>query len=165
MVEFDGYRPGCLADIVSLHARYYARSWGFGLAFETKVAGELAAFLSGMDAERDFFLAAYEGGAVAGSIVVDITGGGERGAHLRWFIVATPGHGLGKTLFERAMTFCDGKGQRAVWLTTFAGLDAARSLYERHGFRLTGESDIDQWRGGVREQLFERRHATRALAD
>ena len=45
----------------------------------------------------------------------------------------------------------------SVWLTTFAGLDAARALYERHGFRLVSESDIDQWSGGVREQRFERR--------
>lgn len=164
MIEFDGYRPGCLADIVALHARYYARNWGFGLAFETKVAGELAAFLAGMDPQRDLFLAAYQDDAVVGSVVVDVTGGGQRGAHLRWFIVAAQGRGLGKMLLERAMRFCDDQGQQSVWLTTFAGLDAARGLYERHGFRLVEESDVDQWQGGVREQLFERRRPVQELA-
>jgi hypothetical protein len=47
-------------------------------------------------------------------------------------------------------------GASAVWLTTFAGLDAARALYERYGFALADESDADQWQGGVREQLFKR---------
>lgn len=164
MIEFDGYRPGCLADIVGLHARYYARHWGFGLTFETKVAAELAAFLTGMDAGRDLFLAAYEDDTVIGSIVVDVSGGGPRGAHLRWFIVAAPGSGLGKTMVERAMRFCDETGQEKTWLTTFAGLDAARALYERHGFRLVEETARDQWQGGVREQILVRTRPALALA-
>ena len=49
------------------------------------------------------------------------------------------------------------KGYDRTWLTTFKGLDAARSLYERNGFMLAGEADKDdQWGGGVREQIFER---------
>jgi GNAT superfamily N-acetyltransferase len=163
VIELDGYRPGCLADIVGLHARYYARHWGFGLAFETKVASELAEFMSRLDPERDLFLAAYDADRVAGSVVVDASGGGPAGAHLRWFIVgdAARGTGLGGRLIERAMAFCDGQGCKAVWLTTFAGLDAARALYEKHGFILTAEPQVDQWRGGVREQVFERRLASR----
>lgn len=157
MIAFDGYRAGCLADIVGLHARYYARHWNFGIAFETKVASELAEFLSRFDEESDLFIAAYEDGHVVGSIAVDLTGGGPDGAHLRWFIVsdAVRGSGLGGRLLNHAMDFCDGK-RCAAWLTTFAGLDAARALYERHGFVLASEIEQDQWRGGVREQLFRR---------
>ena len=33
MHDFAGYRPGSLAGVVGLHAAYYARDWGFGLAF------------------------------------------------------------------------------------------------------------------------------------
>ena len=96
-------------------------------------------------------------GAV-GSVVVDASGGGPHGAHLRWFIVSEDmqGKGLGADLLGRALSFCDGRGYQRIWLTTFAGLDAARSLYERHGFALAGEDEIDQWSGGVREQTFER---------
>ena len=66
------------------------------------------------------------------------------------------GRGLGAELISRALAFCDGRGYGRIWLTTFAGLDRARSLYERTGFVLTGEDEIDQWNAGVREQVFER---------
>ena len=59
-------------------------------------------------------------------------------------------------LMDRAMAHCDSAGGGRCWLTTFAGLGAARALYERHGFVLDSESAVDQWRGGVREQLFAR---------
>jgi len=157
MPDFDGYRPGSLAAVVGLHAGHYARHWGFGLAFETKVAAELAEFLGRMDPSHDLFLTAYDGDCVIGSITIDVSGGGASGAHLRWFIVAdaAQGSGLGSALMERAMRFCDDRSVRA-WLTTFAGLDPARRLYERYGFELVAESPNDQWQGGVREQRFER---------
>ena len=50
----------------------------------------------------------------------------------------------------------DKSGGAACYLTTFAGLDAARHLYETAGFVLEGESDADPWGGGVREQRFRR---------
>ncbi len=158
---FDGYRPGALAAVVALHARYYAREWGFGRAFETKVAGELAGFLDRADPHDDLFVTAWRGEELAGSITIDASDGGPMGAHLRWFIVddGTRGTGLGGALMDRAMAFCDKRGHERIWLTTFAGLDAARRLYEKHGFALADESEADQWHGGVREQLF--RHPAR----
>ena len=102
-IEIGGYRPGALAAIVGLHARYYAQHWSFGLPVETKV---------------------------------------------------------GADLLGRALKFCDERGYARIWLTTFAGLDAARSLYERFGFALAGETESDQWSGDVREQVFERRMPT-----
>ena len=155
---FDGYRPGALAAVVALHARYYAGEWGFGRAFETKVAGEVAGFLDRADAHDDLFVTAWRGVQLAGSVTIDATGGGRMGAHLRWFIVddGARGSGLGRALMDRAMAFCGERGHERIWLTTFAGLDAARRLYEKHGFALAEESETDQWRGGVREQLFRR---------
>ena len=136
MIELSGYRPGALAGIVALHAAYYSRHWKFGLPFETKVASELAEFLTRMDSGRDLFLVAWQQGQVAGSIVIDESGGGAMGAHLRWFIVSdrARGTGTGKALIEKALRHCDARGFERVWLTTFAGLDAARALYERYGF-------------------------------
>ncbi|MEW9805835.1 GNAT family N-acetyltransferase [Mesorhizobium sp. ZMM04-5] len=158
-IEIGGYRPGALADIVGLHARYYARYWKFGMPFETKVGMELAEFLARHNASSDLFLAAYGDEGAVGSVIVDASGGGPRGAHLRWFIVNEDmqGRGLGADLLGRAVSFCDERGYESVWLTTFAGLDAARSLYERHGFVLVGEAEADQWSGEVQEQIFERR--------
>jgi hypothetical protein len=42
----EGYAPGCIGRVVQLHADYYARSSGFGVRFEAKVAQELARFCS-----------------------------------------------------------------------------------------------------------------------
>ena len=44
-----------------------------------------------------------------------------------------------------------------VWLTSFRGLDPARALYERHGFRLVEEREAGSWGTSVLEQRFERR--------
>lgn len=158
MRTFDGYRPGSLAATVALHAEYYAREWRFGLPFEAKVASELAAFLTRMEPARDLFLTAWDGDVMVGTVTVDVSGGGEGGAHLRWFIVsdAARGTGLGGALIERAVAFCDQRQVPRIWLTTFAGLDAAAALYEKQGFALVSESDVDQWSGGVRERLYAR---------
>jgi len=156
-IELAGYRPGALAGTIALHMEYYAREWGFGADFETKLAREMGEFVPRMDAEKDLFLTAWREGEMLGSITLDATGGGGKGAHLRWFIVsdAARGTGLGGRLMAETMRFAADRGCRNLWLTTFAGLGPARRLYEKHGFRLTQESDADQWNGGVREQLFE----------
>ena len=85
----DGYRPGALARVIALHMDDYGPAWGFGLAFESKLAREMGAFLARLDPERDLFLAAYRAdGTLIASITIDGIAGGEGGAHLRWFIVA-----------------------------------------------------------------------------
>jgi hypothetical protein len=43
-----------------------------------------------------------------------------------------------------------------VYLNTFAGLDAARALYERAGFHLVDEIEGESWGRTMREQRFER---------
>ena len=39
-----GYLPSCIGRVTELHAVYYARTAGFGAAFEAKVAAQLAEF-------------------------------------------------------------------------------------------------------------------------
>jgi len=86
--EIAGYRPGTLADVVKLHMDYYSPNWGFGLAFETKVATELAEFLSRFDPDYDSFLVVYgTDGECVGSISLDSRDAAGAGAHVRWFIV------------------------------------------------------------------------------
>ena len=156
-IEFDGYRPGALADIVGMHARYYSENWGFGCSFETKVAREMAEYLERLNAKDDLLLIAYLDGEAVGSIAIDGEISKMDGVHLRWFIVSEKwvNRGLGKQLMAKAMAFCKSKDVHRIWLTTFAGLDAARALYEQNGFQLVSENDVNQWGGNVREQLFE----------
>ena len=156
-IRFTGYEPGSLADVVKLHATYYAREWNFGMAFETKVASEMAAFLSRYDVRTDLFLCAYDAEIMLGSITIVGEDGQTEGAHLRWFVVndAARGKGIGRALMSRAMNFCRERAMNRVYLTTFAGLEAASHLYTAFGFHLQREEDKDQWQGGVREQRFE----------
>ena len=161
-IELTGYKPGALGRIVELHGTYYAANWGLGLYFEGKVATELAAFLARFNPATDGAWFACEGEKVVGGIFIDgsdANAGGE-GARLRWFILdpAYQGQGVGNRLVSAAVSFCDEKGFHRVYLTTFAGLHAARHLYEKHGFRLCAEVDATELTGDSSkvEQVFER---------
>ena len=165
-VRLTGYAPGDIGRGVALHADYYADRWGFGRAFEAMVAQELGAFLDGFREGADGFWAARAEGAaeagraLAGSLSVHGRDADANGARLRFFITdpAYQGRGVGAKLMDAAMAFCDRAGFARVWLTTFEGLEPARRLYQRHGFRLIETHLGDQWGREVREQTFERRH-------
>ena len=60
-------------------------------------------------------------------------------------------------LLEEATSFVDAAGFERTRLWTFKGLDAARHLYEKHGFELVHENPGKQWGTEVIEQEFERK--------
>jgi len=153
----EGYQPGCIGDVASLHARYYAAASGFGVYFERKVATELAAFAASPPAPGKALWLYVENGRTLASLAIDGDPAGGV-AHLRWFIVdaSLRGTGLGRRLLAKAVAFVDARfGETYLW--TFKGLDAARHLYESFGFRLTGEAEGAQWGTVVVEQRFSRR--------
>jgi GNAT superfamily N-acetyltransferase len=158
-ISVGGWQPGTLGQVVSLHGRYYAREWGFGPYFEAKVAAGMAEFIPRLDPSRDLFLAARRGAHLLASITIDGSETEADEAHLRWFITsdAARGTGIGRRLMTEAMAFCDRVGFALVYLDTFKGLDAARHLYEAHGFALTSEQPDTTWGVEVTEQRFERR--------
>ncbi|MBR8127936.1 bifunctional helix-turn-helix transcriptional regulator/GNAT family N-acetyltransferase [Burkholderia ambifaria] len=158
----DGYQPGCIGDIASLHARLYSEHWGFGAFFEKKVATELAEFAGALPAEGKALWLHVENGRALASVAID--GNKATGiAHLRWFIVddALRGAGIGRQLMTRAMHFVDEQQFGETYLWTFKGLDSARHLYESFGFALTSESEGAQWGTHVIEQRFSRRRPSR----
>lgn len=158
MVEIaKGYLPGAIGRIVELHGSFYARRAGFGLYFESKVARELCNFMQRCEEGRDGLWLALHDGRVEGSIAIDGSRAGTEGAHLRWFIVADPlrGCGIWERLLQSSLDFCRATGYERVYLWTFGGLDAARRLYERCGFRLTTERRGAQWGIEVNEQRFD----------
>ncbi|WP_020070569.1 bifunctional helix-turn-helix transcriptional regulator/GNAT family N-acetyltransferase [Paraburkholderia caledonica] len=155
----EGYQPGCIGDIASLHARYYSQQSDFGVYFEKLVATGLSEFAGLLpDPGRQLWLVVDNGRTLA-SIAIDgnMTG---RVAHLRWFIVddSLRGLGVGRELMARAMAFVDERFDE-TYLWTFEGLDAARHLYEAFGFRLAEAARGTQWGKAVVEQRFVRRKA------
>ena len=155
----EGYRPGLLARLVALHAAYYSRTVGFGAAFESTVAKGLAEFVPRLDRPDNAVWSARLEGRIVGGIAIDGEDLGGGRAHLRWFILddGARGLGLGHRLLGEALAFCDSRAFAETHLWTFKGLDAARHLYEKHGFVLAEEDLGRQWGKEVLEQRFVRR--------
>ncbi len=155
-----GYRPGLIARVTGMHALYYARESGFGQRFESVVAAGLAEFCNRLDRPRNAIWTARQQGDIVGSVAIDGEDLGGAIAHLRWFIVGDGVRcgGMGKTLLDTALAFADARGFTETHLWTFAGLNAARHLYETRGFVLAEEYAGAQWGKDVLEQRFVRPH-------
>lgn len=154
----SGYRPGIMARITELHALFYARTAGFGQAFESVVAAGLAEFGYRLGNPKNAIWTAIQDGQIIGSIAIDGEDMGSRKAHLRWFIVddSARGSGVGKQLLDTALAFVDAQRCTETHLWTFSGLEAARHLYESRSFSLAEERPGSQWGGKVLEQRFVR---------
>ncbi len=157
-IKLSGYIPGAIGRIAELHGTYYHEHWGFDLFFESKVAIELSEFLRRLNETRDGFWVASAGKKIVGAVAIDGINHNSKGAHLRWFIVApeNQGQGIGERLLNEAVEFCKKKKFLRVYLWTFAGLDPARHLYEKFGFKICEEFEGNQWGKTVIEQKFER---------
>lgn len=151
------YTPGAIGRVTQMHAEYYSDRHGFGLFFEAMVAKELSELLSRFDPSRDGFWTAVSDGAVVGSVAIDGSAAETRGARLR-FLIVDPGFqgcGIGNMLVSAAVDFCRKKNLKKIYLTTFEGLDAARHLYEKAGFRLVNQQSGSHWGKSELEQVFE----------
>ena len=151
-----GYIPGSIGRVAELNGAYYHDHWGFGLFFEAKVATDLSEFLLRYDAQRDGFWLALLDGRIEGHITIDGIHAETEGAHLRYFIVsdAMRGSGIGNRLINAAIGFCRDNRYKRVYLWTFEGLNAARHLYEKAGFKLVEQRRGTRWGKDVNEQLF-----------
>lgn len=155
-ISIAGYVPGAIGRVAELHAAYYGKAWGFGLYFEAKVATELSLFLQRLDPATDGFWTAVRDGRVEGAIAIDGANAGAQGAHLRWFILsdALRAQGVGNRLLREALAFCRQRKFPRVFLWTFQGLEPARHLYEKSGFRLAEQIEGEQWGKRVLEQRY-----------
>jgi DNA-binding MarR family transcriptional regulator/GNAT superfamily N-acetyltransferase len=153
-----GYRPGLIARVTEMHALYYARTSGFGRRFESVVASGLNDFCERLDRPCNAIWTTVCGEEIVGSVAIDGEDLGPGIAHLRWFIVddSVRGEGTGRQLLSAALAFADEKRFAETHLWTFAGLAAARHLYEAHGFVCVEERAGTQWGSEVLEQRFAR---------
>ncbi len=153
-----GYHPGVLGRAVEMHARYYARTAGFGHFFEAKVASGMAEFIGRLNNPMNQLWFAVSESKIVATIAIDGEDFGGNIAHLRWFIVDDElrGSGIGRRLLKEAISFCEQQQFSEIQLWTFKGLDAARRLYEEAGFVLLEELPGRQWGEEVVEQRFSR---------
>ena len=153
-----GYAPGIVGRVVEMLHLYMHRYYGFGVDFESRIAGDLAEFIVRVESPANQIWHAESGGKIVGSISIDGEDLGDGLAHLRWFIVDSGlrGTGVGEALLSAALDFCDRRGYRETQLWTVKGLDAARRLYLKHGFVLAEEYYGNQWGSRVLEQKYTR---------
>jgi GNAT superfamily N-acetyltransferase len=156
-LKLTGYFPGAAGKVIEEHGIYYYENWGFDISFETQVGRELSEFLMNFVETRDGFWVATIAGQFAGAIAIDGSQAGEEGVRLRWFIVNPrfQGHGIGRTLLRESLKFCKQVGYKRVYLWTFKGLETARYLYEREGFRLCKAHEVRQWGQDIVEQMYK----------
>ena len=150
------YQPGDLGRLATLNVVYHTTEWDFpGADFEAKITAGMAAFLETLTAPGNGWWSADLDGDYVGGIVIN--GNNADAAQLRWFILddKARGQGIGQRLLATAMDHCRACGFPLVFLTTFRGLDTARALYERAGFRLVQESEDTTWGEPKTEQRFE----------
>lgn len=152
-----GYIPGAIGRVAELHGKYYHKNWNFGLFFEAKVARELSEFLKRYDEHRDGFWTVNAGDRVEGAIAIDGIHADRDGAHLRWFIMSDKlrGKGAGTQIIHKAIGFCRQNSYKRIYLWTFEGLEPARHLYEKSGFKLVKQQRGDRWGTEVIEQQYE----------
>lgn len=129
-------RPGDMGWVVQSHGALYAREYGFDSSFEGLVAEIAAKFLASFDASRERCWIAEIDGTQVGSIF--LVRHSDDVAKLRLLLIDPAGRGqkLGQRLVSECMAFARACGYRKITLWTQSILLAARSIYEKAGFRL-----------------------------
>ncbi|MCJ2376730.1 GNAT family N-acetyltransferase [Vibrio sp. ZSDZ34] len=147
--------PGDLGQIVKQHGLLYAKEYGFDATFEAYVAEPLAQFAMRNNPRERIWLVRIEGKLVG---TICICESSNSVAQLRWFSIdpVARGKGLGKKLMAKALSFCVAQGYSNVILWTVDGLAVSKSLYTRHGFKITKEIERKLWGKVQIEQCYEK---------
>ncbi len=152
----NNLRPGDLGSLIHLHGTLYAAECGWDHTFEAYVAGPLAEFALAPRPYDRIWIVEHQG-QVAGSIaIVELK---KRLGQLRWFLLhpSLRGQGLGRLLFEEALSFSRKAGYARIELWTARNLTTAAHLYQSAGFELTREITHRLWGQTVTEQRYDLR--------
>jgi putative acetyltransferase len=116
---------------------------------------EVAAMSQAYCAPRSaYFVVENAGEVVGGAGIGPLAGAQFEVCELRkmYFLRAARGQGVGAVLLRHCVRVARGFGYQVCYLETLSGMDAARHLYERAGFRplqrplgATGHCRCDRW--------------------
>ncbi|MCE9635338.1 MAG: helix-turn-helix domain-containing GNAT family N-acetyltransferase [Planctomycetes bacterium] len=148
-------RPGDLGWIVERHGALYAELRGWNVGFEALVARVVADFAERGESARERLWIAESGGERIGSVL--LVARTKSVAQLRLLLVEPGfrGRGVGRSLLDACIAFARSGGYRKIALWTEAGLEDARRLYERAGFRLRSEKSERRYGGAFVSQTWE----------
>lgn len=136
-----GLRVGDLGMVIARQSILYAEEYGWNADYEALIAGILASFHQRFDPAREAGWIAEMDSRMVGSIFL-VAGDSPGVAKLRLLYVEPDarGAGVGKMLVATCIERARQLGYQRLDLWTNSVLTAARSIYERAGFKLVDEA-------------------------
>lgn len=138
-------RAGDMGWIVSRHGALYREEYGWDERLEALTAEIVAAFIRNFDGKRERgWIAERDSENVGCVLLVKET---DEIARLRLLLVEPKarGLGIGARLVAEAVRFAREAGYRTITLWTHSVLTAARTIYERAGFKLVASKEHDEF--------------------
>jgi DNA-binding MarR family transcriptional regulator/GNAT superfamily N-acetyltransferase len=138
-VQIRTHRPGDIGWIIERHGEIYHEEYNWDISFEILVMDIMAELMKSHDPDRDRIWIAEVGGERAGCILA--TRADNELVKLRLFLVEpwARGRGVGRRLIEELIAFSKSTGYKKITLWTQSCLEAARHLYQAHGFQKVAE--------------------------
>lgn len=129
-------QPGDMGWVVQQHGEIYWREYGWDASFEALVLKIVSGLVQKWQSDFDkCWIAEFDGVRVGSAFVVRKS---KTTAQLRLVILTADarGLGLGGRLCDECIAFARATGYKKMVLWTNSGLQAARAIYLKRGFRL-----------------------------
>ena len=147
--------PGDFGWIVRRHAELYAQEYGWGEPFEGLCAQIVADFANNYDKKRERCWIAEMNREPVGCVF--LVKDSAKVARVRLLLVdpKARGLGLGARLVDECVRFARRAGYNKITLWTHSVLTAARHVYQKVGFRLTGTERHNSWGRPVTSEFYD----------